>query len=126
MTTIVNKTTIVPGTGTGPSYADYRLSGDIAVFRETAPTAQPAFLTFGRTEPKPTKDYAGVGRSSIKLTRNYADAQSVLRPAVFSVATSLPETMSQAQRDAFIVEGLLVLLDAVSQSNLKTRTVPQS
>lgn len=126
MTTIVNKTTIVPGTGTGPSYQDYKLVGDNAVFREVAPVAQPGYLSFTRTEPKPTKDYAGVGRSQIKLTRGYADATSIVRPAIISVATSLPETMTQSQKDAFVVEALLAFLDTVSQACLKNRTVPQS
>lgn len=126
MSTIVNKTTLVAGTGTGPSYQDYKLVGDIAIFREVAPVAQPAYLSFTRTEPKPTKDYAGVGRSQIKLTRNYVDALLVPRPAIVQISTSLPETMTQVQRDAFVLEATLAFIDAVSQACLKARTVPQS
>lgn len=126
MTTIVNKTTLVAGTGTGPSYSDYKLVGDSAIFREVAPSAQPAYLSFLRTEPKPTKDYAGVGRSQIKLTRSYVDTVGIMRPAIVSVSTSLPETMTQAQRDAFVLEATLAFIDSISQACLKSRAVPQS
>lgn len=126
MTIIANSTTLVAGTGTGPSYQDYKLVGDNAIFREVAPVGQPGFLSYTRTEPKPTKDYAGVGRSQIKLTRNYVDALGVSRPAIVQISTSLPETMTQALRDTFVIEATLAFQHAVSQACLKVRTVPQS
>lgn len=114
------------GTGTGALLKAYRLSGDTATYVESSPVAQAAVLSLKRTEPKATKDYAGACRGEHKFTRNYADLQGRLWPAVFTSSTSLPAFLTNAQKTAFVLEASLSNLEAVQQASLALMAIPQS
>lgn len=114
------------GTGTGALLKPYRLVGDLAIYREASPYAQPAFLQMKRTEPKATKDYAGAQRGEHRYTRNYVDAQGRLWPAVVTVNASLPAFLTDAQKSAFVLEASLSSMESVQQSALAVGTIPQS
>lgn len=126
MSTISLKAVIAAGTGTGKSFDAYNLTGNLAVFREVGASGAPGLLTQKRIEPKPTKDYVGVSRGEVKLTRMKNDAQGIARPVVMTVVTSLPAFMTDAERDAFVSEGLLAALDPANQAVLARQVVSQS
>ena len=119
-------TTLGTNTGTGPLMKGYKMSGDIAIYRENAPTAQPAWMTLKRTEPKTTKDYAGAARGELRFTRNYADTLGRLWPAVVTVNSSLPAFLPDATKAAFIVESLIAGMTAEAKDALSKLLVPQS
>lgn len=119
-------TTLGANSGTGPLMKGYKLAGDSAVYRESAPTAQPSLLTLKRTEPKPTKDYAGAQRGEAKYTRSYADTQGRLWPAIVTVTSSLPAFLTDAQKSAFITESLIAAGTTESKDTLSKLMVPQS
>lgn len=119
-------TTLGANTGTGPLMKGYRLSGDTAVYRENAPTAQPSVLTLKRTEPKPTKDYAGAARGEMKYTRNYADSLGRLWPAVVTTTSSLPAFLTDAQKSAFIQESIIANMTTEAKDTLAKLLVPQT
>ena len=119
-------TTLGTNSGTGPLMKGYKLSGDSAIYRENAPVAQPSLLTLKRTEPKPTKDYAGAQRGELKYTRNYPDTLGRLWPAVYTVTTSLPVFLTDAQKSAFVVESLIANMSTEAKDTLAKMLVPQS
>lgn len=119
-------TTLGTNTGTGPLMKGYKMAGDSALFRENAPTAQPSMLTLKRTEPKPTKDYAGAARGELKYTRNYADTLGRLWPAVFTTQTSIPAFLTDAQKSAFVVEAIIASMSTEAKDTLAKLLVPQS
>jgi hypothetical protein len=126
MTDIVIPTTQVADTGTGATMVPYRLAGDIAVYREASPVAQAAVMQLRRTEPKPTKDYAGAAKGTFKFTRQYADTLGRLWPAVYDATTSVPVFLTDAQKAAFVLEATLVLGLAVPRDALAKLVIPQS
>lgn len=126
MSQIVLHAAIAAGTGTGATFNAYDLTGPLAVFRESGATGVPALLNLKRTEPKATKDYAGAARGEVRFTRQYADTLGRNWPAVLVCSTSIPAFLTDAQKVAFVTEGLLALLDAASQDCLAKLLVPQS
>lgn len=126
MSSIALKATIVAGTGSGKTFDAYNLTGNLAIFREVGAVGVPGLLQQKRTEPKPTKDYAGVSRGEVKLTRQFPDALGALRPAILRVDTSLPSFMTDAQRVAFVEEGLLALIEVPNRDVLSKQIVAQS
>lgn len=126
MSQIALKAVIAAGTGTGKTFSAYDLKGPSAVFREDSPTGVPGLITLKRTEPKATKDYAGAARGEVKLTRQYADSLGRLWPAVYTVTTSLPAFLIDAQKVAFVTEAILASQESVSQDALSKLLIPQS
>lgn len=126
MSQITLAAAIAAGTGTGKSFSAYDLKGPSAVFREDAPAGVPGLLSLKRTEPKPTKDYAGAARGEVKLTRQFADSLGRNWPAVFTVTSSLPAFLTDAQKVAFITEAILATQKQESQDVLSKLLVPQS
>lgn len=126
MADIQLQTTLGANTGTGPLMKGYRLSGDSAMYRENAPTAQPSVLTLKRSEPKPTKDYAGAARGELKYTRNYADALGRLWPAVLTTSTSIPAFLTDTQKSAFVVEAIIASMTTEAKDTLAKLLVPQT
>ena len=119
-------TTLGANTGTGPLLKGYRLTGDSAVYRENAPSAQPSMLTLKRTEPKATKDYAGAAKGNLRYSRNYADSLGRLWPAVVSIDSSLPAFLSDTVKTAFIVEALIAGMTTEAKDTLAKLLVPQT
>lgn len=126
MTTIALKATIVAGTGTGKTFGAYNMTGPLATYREEAPIAAAGAVTLKRTEPKATKDYAGAARGEVKLTRYFPDTLGRLWPAVFTVSSSIPAFLTDAQKMALVVEGTLLAQEQPSQDVLSKLIVPQS
>lgn len=126
MTDIVIPSTTVADTGTGATMEPYRLAGDLAVYREKAPTGPAASLAMKRTEAKPTKDYAGAARAEVKFTRQVADAQGRLWPVVVSTTSSVPAFMTDAARAAIIDEAMRAHSLPVARSALAVQAIPQS
>lgn len=126
MSTIALKAVIAVGTGTGTSFSAYDLKGPSAIFREDSPAGVPGTISLKRTEPKATKDYAGAARGEVKFTRQFADALGRQWPAVLTVSSSLPAFLTDAQKLAFVTEGILTAQDTVSVDNLSKLLVPQS
>ncbi len=124
-TNIQLPTTQVADTGTGALLVPYNLAGDIAVFRESAPSGAPAVLQYKRTEAKPTKDYAGAMRGEARFTRQKADTAGKLWPCVLRVESSLPAFLTDAERSAIVLEAILAFSLTVSQDALSKLTVPQ-
>lgn len=119
-------TTLVASTGTGALMTPYRMSGDQALYTETAPSAYAAQLQFRRTDPKPTSDYVGASKGEVKFTRWYADSAGRKWPAVVTVSSSIPDFRTDAEKTAFITEALVAAVTSTAKSNLATRVVPQS
>jgi hypothetical protein len=126
MGSITQKSTLATDTGTGATYDPYRMDGDNAILREAAPSAQPGFLSFKRTEPKPTRDYAGAMRGSVKLRRDVADTEGRLWPAIVEVTSSLPAFLNDTQRAAFVTEAIIAAREANGLDVLSKLKVPQS
>lgn len=126
MSVIILKAALAAGTGTGASFEAYDMKGASAIYRETNPTGIAGALSLKRTEPRATKDYAGVMRGEVKLTRQVTDTNGRAWPVVFTVTSSLPAFMTDAQRTAFITEALLACEDTVSLDTLSKLKVPQS
>lgn len=126
MSSIALKAVIVAGTGTGKTFDAYNLTGNLAIFREVGATGVPGLLQQKRTEPKPTKDYVGVSRGEVKMTRQFNDANNIARPAILRIDSSLPAFMTDAQRDAFVVEALLAFIEQTSRDVLSKQIVAQS
>ncbi len=57
-------------------------------------------LTLRTTAPKPTKDFAGVGRQSAKFARTVTLAGGATAEAIVEVTTSLPVGMAEADVDS--------------------------
>lgn len=126
MSSIALKAVIVAGTGTGKTFDAYNLTGNLAVFREVGASATPGLLQQKRTEPKPTKDYVGVSRGEVKLTRTFADATGIARPAILRLDSSIPAFLTDAQRVAFVEEGLLAFIEQTNRDVLSKQIVAQS
>jgi hypothetical protein len=126
MGNIVQKSTLATDTGTGATYVPYRMDGDKAVLRESAPSAQPGFLSFARTEPKPTRDYAGAMKGEVRLRREVADADGRLWPCIVSVSSSLPAFMTDTARAAFVTEAIIAAREATALDALSKVVIPQS
>lgn len=126
MTNITIPTTQVADTGTGAVMVPYNLAGDTASFRESAPVGAPAFLNMKRTEPKATKAYAGAARGEVKFTRQVADTNGVLWPAVVTTTSSLPAFLTDTAKAAFVTEAILALGLPVSNDALAKLVIPQS
>lgn len=126
MADITIPTTLVADTGTGKVMAPYKLSGDTAEFVESNASGTPAKLIMKRTEPKPTKDYAGAGRGEVRYTEWYEDAVGRLWPAVHTVTSSVPAFLTDAQKSAFVDRGTLVNGLSTSRDVLAKKLVPQS
>lgn len=126
MADIIIPTTQVADTGTGATMTPYRMAGDLAVYREASPVAQAAILQLKRTEPKPTKDYAGAAKGEVRFTRLYADTLGRLWPAVFSVNSSLPAFLTDTQKSAFVLEATLAAGLSVPRDALAKLVIPQS
>lgn len=122
---VIIPTTIVANTGTGKTLVPYRLNGDTAEFVEDGAVGQPAKLTMKRVEPKPTKDYAGAARGEMKYTEQVADALGRLWPCVFTVSTSLPAFLTDAQKASFVTTGTMAAELAVSRDALAKKIIPQ-
>lgn len=118
--------TIVANTGTGALMIPYRLAGDSAVYRESSPSGAASVLQYKRTEPKPTKDYAGASKAEAKYTRLYADTQGRLWPAVYTVSVSVPAFLTDTVKTAFVTESTLVSELATTRAALATQVIPQS
>lgn len=126
MSSITIPAVTVADTGTGPVLDGYRMAGDTALYRENGASGAPATLLLKRTEPKPTKNYAGAGRGEAKYTRQLADANGQLWPLVFDVNVSIPAFLSDAQKHAFVDEAVrAVSLDTV-RTALAVLAVPQA
>jgi hypothetical protein len=126
MTDIVIPTTQVADTGTGATMTPYRLAGDTAAYREASPSGAAAILNLKRTEPKATKDYAGAAKGELKFTRQYADTLGRLWPAVYTVNTSVPAFLTDAQKSAFVLEATLASSLSVPRDALAKLVIPQS
>lgn len=126
MTDIVIPTTQVADTGTGATLTPYKLAGDLAIYREAAPSGQPAVYQLKRTEPKPSGSYAGAARGEARFTRQYADTQGRLWPAVMTVSTSIPAFLTDTQKSAFVLEATLVNNLSVPRDALAKLVIPQS
>lgn len=126
MSTIALAAVIAAGTGTGKTFSAYDMKGPSALFREDSPVGPAGLVSLKRTEPKPTKDYAGAMRGEVKFTRQFADPVGRLWPAILTGVSSLPAFMTDAQRVAFITEGILLMQKAESQDALSKLLVPQS
>lgn len=126
MSTIALKAVMAVGTGTGKTFGAYDMKGPSGVFREESPVAIAGTLALKRTEPKSTKDYAGAARGELKFTRQYTDVLGRAWPAIFTVTTSVPAFLTDAQKDAFVLEGTLAAQDPASQACLARLIVPQS
>lgn len=122
---VIIPTTQVADTGTGATMEPFRLLGDRAIFREASPVGPAALLVFNGTEPKVTKDFAGMQRGEVRFTRQVADTAGKLWPNTFTVNSSLPAFQTDAQRAAFIKEAVMALSLAVSQDVLSKQTIPQ-
>lgn len=118
-------TTQVADTGTGALLTPYNLFGDLAIFRESAPSAAPALLQYKRTEAKATKDYAGAMRGEARFTRQMPDAAGKLWPCVMRMESSLPAFLTDAERSALVLEAVMAFSLSVSQDVLSKLTVPQ-
>lgn len=125
MTNIVIPTTQVADTGTGATMEPYRLEGDKALYREQSPSGAAALLQYSRTEPKPTKDYAGALRGETRFTRQFADANGRLWPAVVRVESSVPAFLSDASKLAFVTEAVMATSLGTSLDVLSKLAVPQ-
>lgn len=126
MGNIVQKATLATDTGTGPTYVPYRMEGDKAVLRESAPSGQPGLLEMRRIDPKPTRDYAGAMRGAVKLRREYADTNGRLWPAIVEVTSSLPAFLTDTQRAAFVTEAVIAARETTAMDALSKLVVPQS
>lgn len=126
MTSIALKAAITAGTGAGKTFEAYNMTGPSAMYREVSPIAAAGSVTLKRTEPKATKDYAGASRGEVKLTRYFPDTLGRLWPAVFTVSSSIPAFLTDAQKSALVTEGILLAQDQLSQDVLSKLVVPQS
>lgn len=126
MSIISLKATLAAGTGTGKTFSAYDLKGPTAVFREDSPVGIAGTIALKRTEPKSTKDYAGAARGEIRFTRHYTDALGRQWPAVFTGSSSIPAFLTDAQKQAFIVEGTLAIQEGAAQDTLSKLMIPQS
>lgn len=126
MPAIIIPTVLVANTGVGATMNPYRMAGDTALYREASPTGAPALAQMKRTEPKPTKDYAGAGRGEVKFTRQYADTQGRLWPAVVTVTSSVPAFLTDTAKAAFVDEAMLLNGLPVARAALATQTIEQS
>lgn len=118
--------TLGTATGTGKLMKAYSLTGDSGLYIEDAATGVPAKLLFKRTDPKPTRNYAGAGKSEVRFTESWADAQGVQWPVVFSATSSIPDGMSAADKVAFITRAVLATEMATARDVLSKRLIPQS
>lgn len=126
MSIISLKATLAAGTGTGKSFSAYDLKGPTAVFREDSPIGIAGTISLKRTEPKSTKDYAGAARGEVRFTRQFSDALGRQWPAVFTGNSSIPAFLTDAQKQAFIIEGTLAFQDVAVQDTLSKLLIPQS
>lgn len=126
MSQIALKATVVAGTGTGKTFDAYNMAGNQAVYREVAPVGIAGVISLGRTEAKPSSGNNGVTRGSVKLTRQMTDALGIAHPVILEVRTSLPSFMTDAQKEAFVDEGVLLATESTSRAVLSKLMIPQS
>jgi hypothetical protein len=126
MTNLVIPTTLVADTGTGATMAPYRMNGDQAVYKEQSPSAVAAQLQLKRTEPRPTKDYAGAMKTEFKFTRTLPDSLGRQWPLVATTSYSLPAFLTSAQRTAFVLEATLASNLSDVRSAFADQVIPQA
>lgn len=126
MSSIALKAVVVAGTGSGKTFDAYNLTGPMALFREVGAVGLPGLVQLTRTEPIATKDYVGVGRGEVKITRQFVDAQGIQRPAIVRALSSIPAFLTDAQRAAFVDEAVLLFAEQLSRDCLAKQLVPQS
>lgn len=74
--------------------------------------ALPHTLTLNRVFPKPTKSFAGVARTSFKVTKGIALASGEVVPVICEMAYNIPVGVAEADYDKCIEE--IKLLAAAS------------
>lgn len=124
-TNITTPTTFVAATGTGKTMIPYRLLGDQAEFVEDGASGIPARINYKRTEPKPTKDYAGAARGEAKYTEWAADSSGKMWPLVYTASSSLPAFLTDAAKAAFVSRATMVVGLTASQDALAKKVIPQ-
>lgn len=93
--------TYVADTGTGRLYSAYAQGPDEAAwdFQDTGIVSKYRIV---RTRPIATLNFAGVDRLSAKLTETLS-AGGISRIGVIEVVTSMPVSLSQAERDTMFM-----------------------
>ena len=126
MSNIVIPSTLVADTGTGATLTPYKMAGDTALYREEGATGVPALLQMKRTEPKPTKDYAGAAKGDVKFTRSFPDTLGRQWPAILNISSSVPDFLTDAQKSAFVDEAIRLSGLTVTRDALAKLVIPQS
>lgn len=83
-------------------------------------------LVFARTAPKPTKDFAGVSRASVKLTRTVAigtDARANI--SLGGDNHSIPVGASQADIDTALADYAAILADTSVKAFIGKHVFPK-
>lgn len=126
MADIQLKTTLGTDTGTGKLMNAYEMTGPRASYIENGAVSVPDRFVLSRTEPKPTREYAGHGRAEARYSSTWTDTAGKQWPVTYVVQTSIPDGMSAADKAAFVLRCVLATRDSVVQAALAVRTIPQS
>lgn len=72
------------------------------------------YIDVKRTAPKPTSTFAGVGKGSVKLTRNVTDGTDSLGNGILEISTSFPVGASATELQGMIDDLAAWLATAVA------------
>lgn len=78
-----------------------------------------------RTAPKPTADFAGVGRSEVKLTRTGTDGTSTIGNMIVTIACSFPADVQSSEKELMLTDLAAWLASSEADAVLVNRTVLQ-
>lgn len=78
-----------------------------------------------RTAPKPTADFAGVGRSEVKLTRTGTDGTNDVGNMIVTINCSFPVDVQASEKELMLTDLAAWLASAEADSVLVTRTILQ-
>lgn len=121
--------TIVAPTGAGNVFEPWDLRGPKAEYIEKSPyaAAMPLKLTLTRTDPVPTKSYAGALRTQTKaMLQTVHPITGVHWPEVATLTFSHPAHLTNAEKVAFETRFLLACLNSTVRTFHQIGVVPQS
>jgi hypothetical protein len=83
------------------------------------------YVDLSRTAAKPTADYAGKGRSRIKLTRAATDGTDPVGDIIIDIAVSIPVGAQSSEQDSAINDAFAYASSAAALALFKTHDIVQ-
>lgn len=83
------------------------------------------WIDLGRTAAKPTKDYAGKGRTRFKLTRGATDGTLALGDIIVDLAISIPVGTQESEMDAILADLGAWIVTAAAESFFQDQKIVQ-